>query len=188
MKDTLRLKKLVIAAVLIAVGLVLPFLTGQIQSIAKFISPMHIPALIAGLTLGPVYGAAVGFITPLLRNILFGMPPVIIPTALAMSFELCTYAVVTGLLYRQLLKVSALKKASHLPAILISMIVAMILGRCVGGAAQAIMLGLNGKGYSFETFVAAYFTGTALGALIHLVIVPAVVIALEKAKLSCINQ
>ncbi|MBQ6035825.1 MAG: ECF transporter S component [Lachnospiraceae bacterium] len=187
MKDTLRLKKLVIAAVLIALGLVLPFLTGQIQSIARFISPMHIPALIAGLTLGPVFGGAVGFITPLLRSVLFGMPAAIIPTALAMAFELCTYGVITGILYKQFLKVPALKKASHLPAILIAMIIAMILGRCVGGAAQAIMLNLNGKGYSFEAFVASYFTGTALGALIHIIVVPAVVIALEKAKLSCIN-
>lgn len=181
-----KIKQMVISAILIAVGLVLPFLTGQIQSIAKIISPMHIPALIAGLTVGPVWGAAVGFITPLLRSVLFGMPPAIIPTALAMAFELCTYAVITGLLYPRLLKVRALRKAAHLPAILIAMIVAMVLGRCVGGAVQAILLGITGGSYSLQAFVAAYFTGTALGALIHLVIVPAVVIALEKAKLSCV--
>ena len=52
------------------------------------------------------------------------------------------------------------------------------------GAAKAIFLGLNGGSYTFSTFVSAYFVTTAVGAVIHLILVPAVVLALEKARLS----
>ena len=70
---------------------------------------------------------------------------------------------------------------------LVSLIIAMLLGRIVGGAAKACMMGFQGSAYSFNTFIAAYFTGTAVGAVIHLIIVPAVAMALEKAGLSAVK-
>ena len=175
------LHRLIITAILLAVGLVLPFLTGQIPTLGKVISPLHIPALICGLTCGPLWGAVLGLILPPLRSLLFGMPAMI-PTGLRMAFELMAYGLLGGLLY-PLLR-SRLKAGSHLPAILLAMVIAMIGGRLVGGAAQAIILGATGGSYTFAAFVAAYFVNTAVGALIHLVLVPAIVLALEKAKLS----
>ena len=47
------------------------------------------------------YGAAVGFVAPLLRSVLFGMPPMY-PVAIAMAFELLTYGLVIGLVYRRM--------------------------------------------------------------------------------------
>ena len=41
--------------------------------------------------------AVVGLVLPMLRYVLFGMPPLL--TAVAMSFELLTYGLVIGLLY-----------------------------------------------------------------------------------------
>ena len=168
---------LVLMALLIAVGLILPLFLGQVQILAQGISPMHIPAFIAGLTCGPLAGAAVGAVTPLLRMLIFGMPPA--PTAVPMAFELCAYGILTGLIYPRLAR-----RMQHLPAILISMVIAMILGRIAGGAAKAVFLGLNGTSYGLSAFVSAYFAATAVGAAIHLILVPAVVLALEKAKLS----
>ncbi|HBS93966.1 MAG TPA: ECF transporter S component, partial [Firmicutes bacterium] len=44
-------KKLVLAGLFLALGLALPFLTGQIPNIGKMLLPMHLPVLIAGFVL-----------------------------------------------------------------------------------------------------------------------------------------
>ena len=174
-----ELRKMVVSALLMAVGLVLPFLVGQVQVLGQAISPLHIPALICGLTCGWSWGTALGFILPLLRGALFGFPP-IVPNGLSMAFELAVYGALTGVLYPLFCKATR----SHLPAVIASMLIAMVLGRIVGGAAKAMILGFQGKGYTFEAFVAAYFAGTWVGAVLHLIIVPTVVLSLERAGLS----
>ena len=180
MKRNSHLYKLVVTSLLLAVGLYLPFLLGQTEVLGQTISPLHIPALLCGLTCGWGWGAALGAVLPIMRTLLFGMPPM--PVAIPMAFELAVYGAASGLLYP--LFVRLLRKDSHLPAMLVSLIAAMILGRIVGGAAKAIMMGFQGSAYTFQTFIAAYFTGTAVGAVIHLIVAPAVALALEKAGLS----
>ena len=182
MKTKHHLTRLVLASVLLATGLILPMITGQIQAIGKIISPMHIPVLIGGLTLGPIWGLAVGFITPILRGLLFGMPP--IPhAAFPMAFELGAYGLFGGLFYPPVRR-----KLPNLGAIVFALLLAMIAGRLVGGAAKALLLALGVIGtqtpFTLAAFWASYFVGTLPGALIHLVLVPAVVAALERAKLS----
>jgi len=174
-----------IGAVMLALGVVLPFLTGQIQAIARWISPMHIPVLICGLTCGWSWGLGVGFVLPLLRGALFGMPP--IPnTALPMAFELAAYGALAGLFYPALLR--RLAGGGRLPALMIALVASMALGRVVGGAAKALMLAAGlisaGSPFTFAAFMSSYFVATAPGALIHIVLVPAIVTALEKAGLS----
>ena len=82
-----NLKNMTLAALFLALGLVLPFFTGQIPQIGSMLLPMHIPVFLCGLICGWQYGAAVGFVVPLMRSVLFGMPP-LFPTATAMAFEL----------------------------------------------------------------------------------------------------
>ena len=94
-----RLYKLTLAAMFLAVALILPFLTGQIQPIAKKFCLMHIPVLLCGFFCGPWYAMMVGAVAPLLRFVMFSMPPVM-PTGLAMSFELAAYGFLAGWLYR----------------------------------------------------------------------------------------
>ena len=65
--------KIILAAFFLALGIVLPFLTMQIPSIGNMLLPMHIPVLLCGFICGAPYGAAVGFILPLLKSILFGV-------------------------------------------------------------------------------------------------------------------
>ena len=183
--NALNIRKMVYAALFLALAMVLPFLTGQIPQIGTLISPLHIPALLCGFICGWPWGLAVGVVTPLLRALLFGMPP--FPNAaLPMAFELGAYGLLTGLLYPLFLRVY--RKENHLPAILTALILAMIGGRIVGGATKAALLtfGLIGSQspYTFAAFFASYFTSTAPGALIHAVLIPAIVLALEKAKLS----
>lgn len=76
-----NIKKLTLAAMFLAIGLVLPLLTGQIPQIGNMLLPMHIPVFLCGLICGWQYGAAVGFILPLLRYAIFEMP-VLFPTEL----------------------------------------------------------------------------------------------------------
>ncbi|MGO5163200.1 ECF transporter S component [Fusicatenibacter saccharivorans] len=82
-----KVKKVTLSGILFAIGLILPFFFGQIPAVGKMLLPMHIPVLICGLILGWQYGLAVGFLLPLVRSVLFGMP-VLYPNAIAMASEL----------------------------------------------------------------------------------------------------
>ena len=176
-KEHAVILRMVYAAVCIALALILPLFLGQVQVFMQGISPMHIPAILCGFLCGPWYGLAVGMISPILRSMIFTMPPMY-PTAIAMAFELGTYGLVTGLLYK------ALKKMNFWSRTYISMIVAMVAGRVVGGIAQAILLGLNGKPYGLEAFATAYFVNTSVGMVIHLIVVPLILFALMQARLT----
>lgn len=93
-----KVKKVTLSGMLFAIGLILPFFIGQIPAVGKMLLPMHIPVLICGQILGWQYGLAVGFLLPLVRSVLFGMP-VLYPNAIAMAFEMDTYGLVAGWLY-----------------------------------------------------------------------------------------
>ena len=97
MKKQMTVRKTVLAALFLAIGLILPFITMQIPAVGKMLCPMHIPILLCGYILGGPYGLIVGFITPLLRSVTFGMP-VMLPNAICMAFELATYGLVSGIL------------------------------------------------------------------------------------------
>lgn len=130
-------KNLVIAAMMIAVGLELPFLTGQIPEIGNLLCPMHLPVLLCGFLCGWQYGAAVGFILPLLRFVLFGMPP-IFPTGVAMAFELATYGFLTGFLYSR-------SRWQCVVALYRCLIAAMIGGRIVWAVVRVVLSGVSGQ-------------------------------------------
>ena len=167
-------KKLVYAAVCLALCLVLPFLTGQIPQIGQALSPMHIPVFLCGFLCGWPWALVVGAIAPLLRSLLFHMPAMY-PQAVGMAFELATYGLVSGLLYKLLPKKT--------PYIYVTLIVAMLCGRVVWGLARYVMAGLSGSSFPWSAFVAGAFTNAIPGIILHIVLVPVLVIALKRAKL-----
>ena len=69
---------------LFSLGLLLPFLTGQIPEIGNLLLPMHLPVLLCGFICGPIYGCAVGFTLPIIRSLIFGMP-MLYPSAVTMA-------------------------------------------------------------------------------------------------------
>lgn len=160
------------AAVCLALCLVLPFLTGQIPQVGSALSPMHIPVLLCGYLCGGPGAALMGFIAPLLRYLLFGMPP--FPTCLSMAFELAAYGFFSGLLYRLLPKKTV--------NIYVSLIGAMILGRLVWGVAQTVVFGLTGKSFTLALFWAGAFVNAVPGIVCHIVLIPLLVMALGRAK------
>ncbi len=176
----IKLKKLVLSAMFLALGLVLPFLTGQIPEIGKTLLPMHIPVLLCGMICGWQYGLTVGGVTPILRSLIFSQP-ILYPTAVAMAFELATYGIVAALLYR------AFKK--NLPLSLYgSLIGAMLAGRIVLGIANTILFAINGNTYTFALFLAGAFTNALPGIAVQLILIPATMLALWQTKLAPIEK
>ena len=164
-------KTLVLAALFLAMALVLPFLTGQIPEIGAMLCPMHIPVLLCGFFCGWPWGLAVGLIAPVLRSLMFSMPPMF-PTAVCMAFELATYGGVSGLLYDKLPR----KKSS----IYISLLTAMVLGRLVWGAARFICTGLNVSAFGLSAFWAGAVTTAIPGIIVQIILIPLLVMILEK--------
>ena len=169
-----KIRRLIEASMCLAVGLVLPFITGQIPAIAKVISPMHIPVLICGLAVGWPYGLVVGLVTPLLRSLLFGMPA-LFPNAVSMAFELAAYGLVSGL-------VCAAFPEKDLKSVYISLVAAMLAGRVVMGLVNAVLYRFLGTPYGFREFFAAGFVNALPGIIIHLLLIPPIVLAIEKAR------
>lgn len=168
------IKNLTLSAMFLALGLVLPLLTGQIQIIGNMLLPMHIPVLLCGLICGWQYGGIVGFIMPLLRFVIFTMPPM--PNAISMAFELATYGLVIGLLYGH-------SKWKCVISLYRSMLIAMVAGRAVWGVVQAAIMGINRSGFTMQMFMAGAFMNAIPGIVLQLILVPSIMVALDRAKL-----
>lgn len=164
-----NLKRLIYAAMCLALCMALPLLTGQIPAIGKRLSPMHIPVLLCGFLCGWPWGLAVGAIAPILRSALFGMPAMG-PDAFSMAFELATYGAVAGLLYHLLPR----KPWS----VYLSLIIAMIVGRFIWGLVKWVMLG---PAFTLQMFLAGAFINAIPGIILHIVLIPPIVLALNKA-------
>ena len=171
----LSVRRLTISAMLLAIGMLLPFLTGQIQHIGNMLCPMHLPVFICGMVCGPYWGLAVGAVLPVLRSMVFGMP-VLMPMALAMAFELAAYGLVSGLLRKKLPKT--------LPMLYVSLIAAMLIGRVVWGLASIPLYSFAAKSFGFKLFVTNGFINAIPGIIVQLIAVPAIVRMLEKSRLA----
>lgn len=163
--------KLVLSAMMVAIGVVLPFFTGQVQQIGNMLLPMHLPVFLCGLICGWQYGAAVGFVLPLFRWCMFGMP-ILYPNAIAMSMELAAYGLFAGLIY-------SCMKEQHVLSIYATMLPAMLLGRGMWGVAQICLLGLADKSFTWQMFISGAFLNAVPGIILQLVIVPGIMSVLH---------
>lgn len=169
----LSTKHLVLSGLFMALGLVMPFLTGQIPNIGNKLLPMHIPVLLCGFVSGWQYGLIVGFIVPLFRSMLFGMPPML-PTAVAMAFELAAYGFMAGFLYKLLPRKNTF--------IYIALVISMIFGRIIWGIVSFFLYGLSGTAFTWKFFMAGAFLNAIPGIIIQILIIPIIIIALKRAK------
>ncbi len=173
--DALRIRRLTYAALYLGIALALPFITGQIPQIGSMLCPMHIPVLLCGFMCGWPWGLAVGLIAPPLRAVLFGMPA-LFPSAVAMAFELAVYGGMTGWLYHVLPR-----KKWVVYAVLV---LAMIAGRLAWGAAHVVLAGLTGSEFTAALFLAGAVTNALPGIILQLILIPILVIAMDRAGLS----
>lgn len=174
MEKMSTIKRASITAVCIALCYVLPLLF-HILNIGSVFSPMHIPVLICGLICGSGYGMFCGIAGPVLSCVLSGMP-----TAIKLIYfvpELAVYGLIAGLMMQYV------RTGKLLPDLYISLITAMIVGRIVGGIAQALFYVGSGESFTIAAIATGYFVTTLPGIICHLIIIPLLVTVLMKAKL-----
>lgn len=175
MKKQENLVKMILSALFLALAYLMPFLTGQIQSIGNKLCPMHIPVILCGFICGWYWGLSVGFIAPLLRSFTLGMP-ILFPNAVAMAVELAVYGMFSGLMY----KIFPKKKIYIYPSLLIS----MISGRIVWGFVMYVLMGLKGSAFTLKAFYAGAFLNALPGIVIQIILIPVLVMIFDFAKKS----
>ena len=168
--DKKLINKITLSAMFFALGIVLPFLSMQIPEIGNMLCPMHFPVLLCGFVCGPVFGLIVGFVVPLLRSVLFGMPPMM-PTALAMAFELAAYGFMTGILYHTFRQV---KWRSY-----IALILSMITGRIVWGVVMYVLMQTLGQTFTWQLYITGAFVNAIPGIILQILLIPAIVLSIE---------
>lgn len=171
-----RTRKLILSALFLAVGMILPFITMQIPTIGNMLCPMHIPVLLCGFICGGPYGFAVGILTPLVRSVLTGFPA-LYPNAVSMSFELAVYGGLTGVLYQRLAK-----QKKGMAAIYAVLVISMISGRAVWGVVSLILYRVMGNVFTWQIFAAQAFVNAVPGIAVQLVLIPVIVRRLQKVN------
>ena len=167
------IKKMIITALLIALGVVLPIAFHSIPNAGSIFLPMHIPVLLCGIVCGFPYGLACGILAPLLSSFMTGMPPAaFLPSMLC---ELAVYGLISSLLIRFV-------RTKNLYAnIYISLIGAMLCGRVVAGILNALIF--RAGNYSMEIWTTAAFVTALPGIVIQIIVIPIIITALQKSKL-----
>lgn len=166
------IQKLTLSALFLAIGFVLPFFTGQIPQIGSMLLPMHIPVFLCGLLCGWEYGLGIGLILPVLRSLIFGMPP-LFPTAIAMAFELATYGGVIGYVYSH-------AKWQCIKQLYIALFISMIAGRLVWAIATCLLVGLSNV--SAMMLINGAVLTAIPGIAVQLILIPMIMATLDKTK------
>ena len=169
-----KTKDIVLSALFLAIGFLLPMLTSQIKEIGDTLLPIHIPVLLCGLICSEKWGFLVGLILPFMRSFVFSMPP-IYPNAIYMAAELATYGFIVGFLYSRLRK-------KNTTSVYISLIGAMISGRIVWGVVKTLLLSLQGKTFTFALFMAGGFFDAIPGIILQLILIPIIMKVINRRK------
>jgi len=168
-----KTKRLIFAGLCVALGVVLPVAFHSIANAGSILLPMHIPVLLCGLVCGWPFGLACGALTPLLSSLFTGMPPAaMLPSMIA---ELAVYGLVSGLLMQKI------KTGKLLLDLYLSLIAAMLAGRLVFGLLNALIF--RAGSFSLPLWLTASFVTALPGIIIQLIVLPVLVLALQKTKL-----
>jgi len=158
-----------LTGLLLATGVIFPFIFHQFGIAGRIFLPMHVPVFLAGLILGPWAGLLVGALSPGLSAVMTGMPPAAL--AIPMTPELAIYGLVSGLLFR-----------GTRTSLYISLLGAMILGRMVWIPMAIFIAPLLGfADRTLTVALAAQAVGWP-GIVIQLLFVPPLVLKLRKVS------
>lgn len=180
-----ELRQMVLAAVLTALAVVLARVfhsLGGWQAGSIFL-PMHIPVLLCGFLCGWKYGMLSGFLAPMLAMLVSGMPNG--NTLIAMELELAAYGAASGALAAVRWPFASGKKddgALAVVQVVITLILAMLIGRAVYGCTNAIILSRTDSPFTWTAFLSAAFIKAVPGIIIQLVLIPILVMLAKKWK------
>jgi len=165
-EELMNTKKTIMSGLMLALGIVIPYIFHITGINGSIFLPMHIPILLAGFIIGPLYAFILGIITPILNYFISGMPP--FPMVIVMIFELATFGFVSGTIY---------KKSKN---IIITLITSIIIGRMVG-AIIVLLIGylFDIKFIPFSTYITGAFITGLPGIIIQFILIPIIVKALE---------
>lgn len=165
-------KNVVLTAVCAALCVVVPMAFHAIPNAGMVFLPMHIPVLLCGMLCGWPFGLTCGLLGPLLSSVITGMPPA--ATLPAMMVECAVYGAVAGILMKHV------RTGKLYLDLYIALIPAMIAGRVISGIAKALIFA---PGTTLAAWATASFVTALPGILIQLLLIPALIFALERAKL-----
>lgn len=172
MKTRSYVKNIVLTAVCAALCVVVPMAFHAIPNAGSVFLPMHIPVLLCGMLCGWPFGLTCGLIGPLLSSLTTGMPPAaMLP---AMMIECAVYGAVAGLLMKHI------RTGRLYLDLYLSLIPAMLAGRVISGVAKALILA---PGTTLAAWAAGAFVTALPGIVIQLILIPAILFALTKARL-----
>ena len=156
-------KKIIIAGLLLALGVIIPMIFHSTGIAGNVFLPMHIPVLIGGFLLPPYLALFLGMLTPLVNSLVTGMPPMF-PMAIIMIFELGVYGMVASLLYRKL----------EMPSI-IALILSMIAGRIMVGVVAFILATFFAAPIEPMSFIMLGVTTGIPGIIIQIILIPSLI-------------
>lgn len=168
MNERNYVKRLVIAGLLLAMGIIIPMIFHTTGIAGTIFLPMHIPVLLGGFLLPPVLALLLGMLTPLLNSLITQMPQ-LFPMAIIMIFELGIYGLVASVLYRKL----------RLPSIL-ALIISMIAGRIMGGVVVFVLAAFFAIQMDPMVFIIGGITTGLPGIIIQLVLVPTLIYSIVR--------
>jgi hypothetical protein len=167
----IKSREIVLSGLFIALGIIVPIAFHAIGGTGPVFLPMHIPVLVGGFILSPIYALMVGILTPLLSSVLTGMP-VFMPMAWIMMCELGVYGFMVALLKKYSLND------------VVALIGAMIAGRIAAGITVGILVRFVGIKFAPPlVYISGAVTGGLPGILIQLIFIPALLAAVKKANL-----
>ena len=176
-REMFSTRKLVHTALFVSLGIILPLAFHAVPRAGAIFLPMHIPVLLCGIICGFPLGLLCGIMTPILSSMLTSMPA----TAMlpSMICELAVYGTVIAAMWRFLPVKNFYVKTYA------SLIGAMLCGRATYGILNALIF--KAGNYSASIWLTAAFATSLPGILIQLVAIPAILIALHKARLFDFN-
>ena len=167
-----HIKRLTLSALCTALCVVLPVAFHVIPNAGSVLLPMHIPVLLCGLVCGWQYGLLCGVMGPILSSLLTGMPPAaVLPS---MIVELGIYGCVSGLMMERM------HTGSLYGDLYISLIVAMLAGRVASGITKALIFAPD---TTLAGWAAVSFVTALPGILVQLIVLPSLIVALNRAGL-----
>lgn len=163
--------KLTFASVCLACCFLMPLLTMGNTEVASMLCLMHFPVMVCGMMCGAPWGVAVGVSAPVLRSLMFDVPPMY-PDAVAMCVEMGIYGLICGL--------EANDPRKSPGNIFLDLILAMAAGRMAWGAVMTVFALISPVTFSIDMFKAAVLN-TWPGVILQFMSLPPLIVFLQTA-------